>query len=390
MDIRQAFIMAFKSLLARRVRSLMTMLGIIIGVAAVIVITTVGRGNLAQVEAQFDNIGANMITVSVYGRSAVRQITLEDMYELVSNNRELLCDLSPMTSVGGGIKYGSESYGATAVRGVSEAYPRTDLLELAEGRFFNYMEVERHARVCVAGSFVAREIIGGDALGQNLRLLGQNYRIIGVLAPTDTMEVGAGGPDDIIYIPYTNGLRLGAAVNSYNLNSASRECSEEAVALLESRLGEFYDEDDYRVASQQARLEMLVAMENSMLSALSAIAAIALLVGGVGIMNIMSVSVAERTKEIGVRKSFGARRRDIRLQFLIEAGSTSVIGGLLGVAAGIIISLVVCLIMEIPFTLAVDSLLGALGISAGLGIVFGFLPADRAARMEPVDALRYD
>ena len=135
---------------------------------------------------------------------------------------------------------------------------------------------------------------------------------------------------------------------------------------------------------------MMLSMQSGMLSVLKAIAGIALLVGGVGIMNIMSVSVQERTKEIGVRKSFGARRSDIRLQFIIEAASTSAVGGLLGIAAGTAVGFVACQVMNLPFMLAVDSILLSFGVSVGLGVVFGFLPANRAARLEPIDALRYD
>ena len=180
-------------------------------------------------------------------------------------------------------------------------------------------------------------------------------------------------------------------VGSYSLNSVTRDCSEEAVSVIEERLLACYEKDDYfNITSQKERMEMMLSMQGSMLSVLKMIAGIALLVGGVGIMNIMSISVSERTKEIGVRKSFGARCSDIRLQFIVEAGSTSAVGGLLGVVAGIAVSFVACWVMGLPFKLAADSILLSCGVSIGLGIVFGFLPANRAAKLEPIDALRYD
>ena len=154
MNISQGFKLAIKSLLARKVRSLLTMLGIIIGVAAVIAIMTIGQGTLAKVEAQFDKMGANMITISIYNRDSTRQINVKDMYELVSNKPELLCDLSPSLTLSGGIKYGNSRHGQTAILGVSEAYPQTQLLNLAEGEFLQYMDVERRANVCVVGSYV--------------------------------------------------------------------------------------------------------------------------------------------------------------------------------------------------------------------------------------------
>ena len=393
MAIRQAFVMALKSLLARKVRSLLTMLGIIIGVAAVIAIITIGRGTMAKVEAQFDNMGANMISVSIYNRDSTRQIDVEDMYELVSNNPDLLCDLSPIVTMGGGIKYGNARYSRTTIYGVSEAYPKTQLLELTEGSFLQYMDVERQANVCVVGSFIANEIMGGAALGNTLKIRGQNYTVIGVLAAIDDLNTGEGGPDDVIYIPYSNILKLGETpfVGSYTLNSLTLECSEAAVAAIEQRLLACYEKDDYfNITSQKERMEMMLSMQDNMLSVLKMIAGIALLVGGVGIMNIMSISVSERTKEIGVRKSFGARRRDIRLQFIVEASSTSAVGGLLGVAVGVLVSFIACRIMELTFKLAADSILLSFGVSVGIGIVFGFLPATKAARLEPIDALRYD
>lgn len=393
MDIQQAFKMSFKSLMASKLRSILTMLGIIIGVAAVTAIMTIGRGTLAKVESQFDNMGANMISVSIYNRDSTRQIDVEDMYELVSDNPDLLCDLSPIVTMGGGVKYGNARYARTVIYGVSEAYPRTQLLELTEGDFLQYMDVERQANVCVVGSYIADEIMGGAALGDTLKIKGQNYTVIGVLAATDDLNTGEGGADDVVYIPYNNILKMGETsfVNSYSLNSVTRDSSEEAVMVIEERLLACYGKDDYfNITSQKKKMEMMLSMQGSMLSVLKMIAGVALLVGGVGIMNIMSISVSERTKEIGVRKSFGARRSDIRLQFIVEAGSTSAVGGLLGAVAGVIVSCIACRFMELPFKLAADSVLLAFGVSVGIGIVFGFLPANKAARFEPIDALRYD
>ena len=393
MAIRQAFIMALKSLLARKVRSLLTMLGIIIGVAAVIAIITIGRGTMAKVEAQFDNMGANMISVSIYNRDSTRQIDVEDMYDFVSDNPALLCDLSPIVTMGGGVKYDNTRYDRTIIYGVSEAYPKTQLLELTEGSFLQYMDVERQANVCVVGSFIANGIMNGATLGNTLKIRGRNYTVIGVLTATDDLNIGEGGADDVVYIPYTNILQMGETpfVGRYSLNSVTRDCSEEAVAAIEKRLLACYEKDDYfNITSQKERMEMMLSMQGSMLSVLKMIAGIALLVGGVGIMNIMSISVSERTKEIGVRKSFGARRSDIRLQFIVEAGSTSAVGGLLGVVAGMGVSFIACRFMSLPFKLAGDAVLLAFGVSVGIGIVFGFLPANKAAGLEPIDALRYD
>ena len=248
MDIRQALVMAVKSLLARKVRSLLTMLGIIVGVAAVIAIMTIGRGTLAQVEEQFEHLGANMITVNIYSRDSTRQISVEDMYALVEENPDLLCDLSPSVGLSGGIKYGNTRYGKTAVAGVGEDYPKTQLLELAEGNFLQYMDVERRSNVCVVGSYVAEKIMGGQALGNTLKIRGRNYTVIGVLIAYDEFSVqnGEGSVDDIVYIPYSNVLKMGetAFVSNYTLNSVTRDCSEAAVAAIEAKLLDCYASDD--------------------------------------------------------------------------------------------------------------------------------------------------
>ncbi len=391
MAIRQAVVMALKNLAVRKVRSLLTMLGIIVGVAAVIIIMTIGRGTLAQVEAQFAQMGANTISVNVFGRDPTRRISVEDMYELVSENADLLCDLSPVTALGGGVKCGSKLYPQTSVIGVSEAYPQTQLLDLTAGVFLQYMDIERSANVCVVGSFVADELLGGAALGETLKIRGHNYTVIGVLAGFGELATDEGSADDVVYIPYTNALQLGGTsfVGSFNLNSANIDCSEAAVAAIEARLLACYENEDlYRVSSRREQIEMMAAMQNSMLSVLSTIAGIALLVGGVGIMNIMSISVSERIKEIGVRKSFGARRRDIRLQFIIEATCTGMIGGIFGVLFGLAAAVAACRFMQLPFTLALDAVALSMSFSVGIGIVFGFLPANKAAKLEPVEALR--
>ena len=398
MEIKQSFFLALKSLATSKVRALLTMLGIIIGVAAVIVIISLGDGMQKLLSDEFESMGANLIQVSVASGSSSRTVTAEDMYQLVEDEPRYLRAVSPYVPVSGvSVHSERESFTPNSILGVSEDYLSIRGMSLASGRFLQYVDVLRQQKVCVIGSYLDRQYFDNSALGQKISIGGYTYTIVGVLS--ESAESRRGTEDDQIILPYTNATALsGSRISSYMFTGADKDTASVSRSIIENRLYKIFQSDDYYMVMTSAEmLDMMNTMMDTMMVVLVAIAGISLLVGGIGIMNIMLVSVSERTREIGIRKSLGAKRRDIRSQFIIEAGTTSAIGGVIGIGFGLLManltgSLISGLEGAEGFT-AVPSLTAigvAFGVSVGVGILFGYLPANKAAKLNPIDALRYD
>ena len=412
MNFSQSFRLALKSLTTSKMRALLTMLGIIIGVAAVIIITSLGNGMQKMMNDQFEQLGANLIQVQVLGRGdgmGSRTVDPDDMYALVEKYPHYLSGVSPYVMVAQGtIRRDSEEFKRTSIYGVSEFFynaGRNQTLsgeKLGRGRFLSYIDVDRQQSVCVVGSYLEQYAFDGDALGKTMTINGTPFTVIGVLAQKADNTEGSG--DDVVFVPYGNAMNLNGSgwVNLYLFNSADKNSSNVAKGIIENRLFQtFEDKDAYFVMSSAEMMDAMNTMVDTMMIVLVAIAAISLLVGGIGIMNIMLVSVTERTREIGIRKSLGAKRRDIRRQFIIEAGTTSAIGGLLGIGVGVGLAGVAGQLIQsmmssgsaggtfsaIPTAGAVGM---AFGVSVGIGVLFGYLPANKAAALNPIDALRYD
>ena len=409
MKMGQSFRMAIKSLMTSKVRALLTMLGIIIGVAAVIVIVSLGSGMQQYMNGQFEQIGVNMIQVGIYSYGGNREVTPEDFYELAEKYPQYIDTVSPYLSASATVRQGADEYEHTKVYGVSETIYNSEKGQtvtgekLAQGRFLSYVDVERNQKVCVIGNYLNEDMFGGEGLGKTLTVGGVPYTVIGVLAEKADSTEGSG--DDLIYMPYglveqinASGSMMGMSSNSYLVGSTSKDTSSAAKGVIESMLFRIYEDNSaYMVMTSAEMMEMMDSMLGVLMTILVVIAAISLVVGGIGIMNIMLVSVTERTREIGIRKALGAKERVILSQFVVEAATTSALGGVLGIVLGYIVSMAANRILpmissdiDVTVSPSFNSIVVAFGISVGIGVLFGYLPAKRAARLNPIEALRYD
>ena len=396
MSILESLELALKNIVSSKTRTLLTMLGIIIGVAAVIVIVGLGNGLEKYVSDSFSDLGTNTLTVTVMSRGSTRTLDVEEMYDIVEENSDYLDLCSPTVTMLGFPKVGSDTLDYTTMQGVSEDYFEIASLTVEKGRGLQYSDMASRSKVCVIGAYIDQAYFGGNAVGQTLRVYGSTFTIVGVLAQQDD-ELEEGGSDDCLYLPYTTASRISGEVSSYVVTMKDENQLDESVACLESALLQvFADDDYYTVSSMSEMLETMTSMINILVGVLAGIAAISLVVGGIGIMNIMLVSVTERTREIGIRKSLGAKERYIMQQFVIEAACTSALGGIVGILIGRGLSFAASELatrlmgetLTVSPTVAAVAL--AFGISVGIGILFGYLPAKKAAGLNPIDALHYD
>lgn len=412
MNYGQSFRLALKSLATSKMRSILTMLGIIIGVASVIVILALGNGIQGMIDEQVAKLGINTIVTYTWGRGDGSTMDLDpsDMYRLVEEHPDVLSGVSPYVSLQATIRKGDEKLDQTKLYGVSEVMfndrSRSTIdggESLERGRFLSYLDVQRRQPVCVIGAYLAQELFEGDPLGQTLSIDGRSYTVIGILKQIQE-DMQEGGSDDQLYLPYENALEiLGERyVTLYMFTSTSGSTAGAAKQVIDTYLFDYFqDPEAYYIQTMEEQANMINAMMGVAIGVLVAIAAISLLVGGIGIMNIMLVSVTERTREIGIRKSLGAKRKDIRRQFVIEAGTTSAIGGLLGIGLGYLLATGVGSILGASLSAQMNgatfsatptpgAVLISFSVSVGIGILLGYLPANKAAKLNPIDALRYD
>lgn len=388
MNIFQTFRLAGKSIIGSKLRSFLTMLGMIIGVASVIILVGLMNGVKNYIISSFSELGTNIITVSVTNTDT-RKVDVDEVYEFADKYSNVFLGVSPKVSVRSTLKNGTESL-STTVLGVGEDYLELNSLELSSGRFIHYADIKNRYNGAVIGSYIAEELYGGKvSVGDTIKINGQVYNIIGIQKERADSE--ANSVDDVVYIPYSNATRLAGSGNigSYIFAAVDNDAVEKAEDILDNYLyGIMKNENLYNIASMTQMLETVSSMTGILSAILGGIAGISLLVAGIGIMNIMLVSVVERTKEIGIRKSLGAKKRDIMTQFVIEAASISMIGGIMGIILGYAGTKSLGNLFGIEAAPTVNSILLAFGISAAIGIIFGYMPANKAANLNPIDALR--
>ncbi len=394
MGIGQSFILALKSLLTNKMRAFLTMLGIIIGVGAVILIMSLGNGMTSEVSSTFESMGTRSVSVTLRGRGSNRTFTDDQMYEFAEQHKETVKAVSPVVSLSLTVRPARWTEDlSTTITGVGEDYLTIKSYETAYGRFITYMDIKLRNKVCYVGAYLnSADVYNGAALGSTIKINGELYTIIGV-ADEITDATDDTGADNFIYIPYTNAARFSrmGTISSYTLLATSDETVTTVKQQITNTLYDAYGDDDaFYVSALAEILDSVTEIMDTMVTVIAAIAAISLLVGGIGIMNIMLVSVTERTREIGIRKALGAKRRDIMTQFVIEAMTTSLIGGLLGIAVGVGGARIAGNLLGMPAAPSLNSILVSVGISVGIGVLFGYLPAKKAAQLNPIDALRHD
>ena len=400
--IFETFRQAIQNVWSNKLRTFLTMLGIIIGVMAVIVIVGLGNGMTKSMRDSFSALGTNTLTVQVWGYGS-RTVAVDEMYAIADRHTDLIKAVSPEIdfSGGGSLKIGTKTYRWVTINGVDENYTAMKNYQIAQGRGLQYMDMKDNKQVCVIGDYLNRVAFGGNGLGQTLKIGANKFRIVGVLAAkVSNTDMQEGSDDDCVYLPYSTILRLSnqGTVSSYTAVMVDENYANEAKAAMESELTDLLKTDSgFYVYSASEWLEEMNKMINMVIVVLTGIASISLLVGGIGIMNIMLVSVTERTREIGIRKALGAKERTILAQFVVEAATTSALGGVLGIALGYVISQAANRVLpmfmdgtDITVIPSFNSIVVAFGISVGIGVLFGYLPAKRAARLNPIEALRYD
>jgi putative ABC transport system permease protein len=401
--LRETVGMALATLRANRLRSLLTMLGIVIGNASVITLVGVGKGAQNLAEGQLNTLGANVLFV-VPGNNDSRRQGIDFPKTLVLEDAEAIAEqvpsvkrVVPQITLSAVLQAGAKSSSAT-VSGITPDFLTVRRFEVAQGRFLDQRDLEGARNVVVIGPDLRTKLLPvGSAIGQTLRIRDQSFEVIGVMAPKGA--VFGQNQDEAAYIPLTTMVsKLSGRDPTYgvSLNFISVEARDEAstgaakfqITNLMRQRHNILREDDFAVRSQQDALSIVGTITGGLTLMLGAIGAISLLVGGIGIMNIMLVSVSERTSEIGLRKAIGARSSDVLAQFLVEALVLSSLGGVIGSALGLSAVAAVAAFTPLPAAIGATSVLITVGLSGSIGLVFGVLPARRASRLDPITALR--
>ncbi len=412
MNYSNLFKIAVKAIAANKTRSVLTALGIIIGIAAVITMLAIGQGTKQSIQANIAEMGSNMIMIGPGAdrRGGVRQdassmetLKLTD-YESIKNDCKYIKAVSPVVNKSGQFIYGNENTPST-IYGVNEEYFEIRQLSISEGVLFTEQEIKSSAKVCILGQTVIDKLFpnGTSPLGKVVRFNSIPFRVIGVLKKKGYNSMGM-DQDDLVIAPYTSVMKrilaqtyLGGIQCSAITEGVTEKATEEITAILrknhrlkDATANSEAEEDDFNIRSQEELSSMMNSTTDMLTILLGCVAGISLIVGGIGIMNIMYVSVTERTREIGLRMSVGARGIDILSQFLIEAILLSVTGGIIGVILGITASQCVNMFAHWPISIQPWTIVMSFAVCTVTGIFFGWYPAKKAAKLDPIEALRYE
>ena len=389
--LNQSVKMSIKSILGNKGRSALTMLGIIIGVSSVILLTGIGSGTTKAITDQISSMGTKLITVNLGRRGSTRSIKYDDLSEYVRDNPQFFANLTPYISGFAQAKLGSENF-QTSLDAANAQYESIKNVELINGRFITDTDCENRSYVAVVGTYIQKELFGGmNPVGETIKLNGKQFKIVGVY--DESADSTENSQDNKVTIPYTTAMRFlkNKTISTYYIEATDENVVDVAVSSVKAFLTRRFGSDSgFNVTSVSAIIDTMNEILGMMTTMLAGIAAISLIVGGIGVMNIMTVSVSERTREIGIRKAIGARTTDILLQFLIESVLLSAIGGVIGILVGIGFGPIVKSLLGLEFAVQMDMVLISFGFSAAIGVFFGIAPAKKAAKLHPIEALRAD
>lgn len=397
--------MAFTALYANKLRSLLTMLGIIIGVGAVIAMVSIGMGVRSNVQESIASLGSNMLIVSPgslnrggpRGAAGSMQTLKYDDARVIQSKIKNIDFVSPSVSGSYQVVNGNQNWN-TSVQGVTPEYMDIKSLTVVSGSFISQDNMNRRDRVAVIGATAAENLFDGEnPVGRNVRVNNQPFRIIGLLESKGQSSMGQ-DQDDVMIIPLTTAQErmLGITyVQSISVQVSDARFMDQVQFDIETLLRQRHKisggrEDDFHVRNLTSLMETMNQTTTMITLLLGSVAGISLIVGGIGIMNIMMVSVTERTREIGIRKALGATFNNIMMQFLIESVVIGVIGGLIGIAAGCCLSYAIAAVGDFTTVITWAPVLVSFTFSVGIGLLFGILPARKAARLDPIEALRYE
>lgn len=381
--------MSWQNIINNKLRSFLTMLGIVIGVASIIALITIVQGATQSISEQVSALGVNKIMVNITGTPLKKGLTDEDIKAVSRLNN--INGVSPTISGRTNLVYNGKIKENVSVQGKNEVYFKTDTGLLQSGRPINILDIESKNNVAVIGNDIVRDLFFGlNPIGKQVAINGMSYTVIGTMSASSGFSMNSN--NEAVFIPYTAALRsLGIkSISSLDVYLEDTGLADDTVINIKGVLNQAfnYKEDAYSVFNMGDMIESFETMMSIMSMLLAGIAAISLIVGGIGIMNMMLVSISERTTEIGLRKALGAPPDRIQLQFIIESIFLSLIGGIIGLAAGSAVAYAATVIIGVVYSMAVSTVFLAVGFSAAVGIVFGYMPARKASRLNPIDALR--